>query len=285
MRPEKNTVQSVETPEVSGMVPLLIGDGIHVLNHQIHKAIVMQDGEALAGFARKQLDAGAQALAVNLGPGREMGRLISWVADTIRELTAVPLFFSANIMTQKEVMETYGQNITINAVTANRDDLDRALAAAQKYGCSLAVLLVQSGKVTGGIEDRIQLAVEVLDRAVLSGLPLSRLYLDPVLRCRPDPAAWHVSRGLPDVGAVMETIALIKQLDNRVKTIVALGNGTEGMARESRGGFIARMLSLFSGAGLDAALLNCLDDKMMNVEERLLYRGVDSGKGQMCSAL
>jgi 5-methyltetrahydrofolate corrinoid/iron sulfur protein methyltransferase len=248
----------------------------------------MQDRKILASLVRKQLDAGAQALAVNLGPGREMGRLTPWVVDTIREVTDMRLFFSANIIAQKQVLQMHGQHIAINAVTANQNDLVRALATAQEYGSSLVVLLVQSGRVPAGIDDRIQLAGEVLEQAVLSGLPLSRLYLDPVLTCRPDPAAWHVSRGLPDVGSAVETIGLIHQLDSRVKTIVALGNGTEGMAREKRSGLHGRMLSLFAEAGLDGVLLNCFDSRVMRTAEgiqsrRPLFHGADTVMGQMCS--
>ena len=274
--PVTNTVSS----------PLLIGDSIHIFNQQVHKALITQDGTALGNLVQRQLAAGVQALAVNLGPGKAMGRLTPWVVNTIREITDTQLFFSANILAQKQILQAHGQYITINAVTANRDDLDRALDIAQEYGSSLVVLLVQAGKMTAGIEDRLQLASEVLDQAMLKNFPLSRLYLDPVLSSRPDPVAWHVSRGLPDVGSVVETIALIKQLDGRVKTIVALANGSEGMAREKRSGFHGQILALFTEAGIDAVLLNCLDSKMMrNSEGRSLSRGVDSGMGQKrCSA-
>jgi len=289
---ENQTVHSVvinQKPVTNTTSPLLIGGTIHILNQQVYKALITQDGTILATLVRKQLAAGVQALAVNLGPGKEMGRLTPWVVNTIREITDMQLFFSANIIAQKQVLQAHGQHITINAVTANRDDLDRALDTAQEYGSSLVVLLVQAGKVTAGIEDRIQLASEVLDMAMSKSFPLSRLYLDPVLTSRPDPVAWHVSRGLPDVGSVVETIALIKQLDTRVKTIVALGNGSEGMAREKRSGFHGQILALFTEAGVDAVLLNCLDSKMMGITEgiqsgRPLYRGVDSGMGRRCSA-
>jgi len=265
---ENQTVHPVVTnqiPVTNITSPLLIGDTIHILNQQVYKALITQDEQILADFVRKQLAAGAQALAVNLGPGKEMGRLTPWVVNTIREITDVQLFFSANITSQKQVLQAHGQYLTINAVTSNHEELVSALEMAQEYGSSLVVLLVQSGKMTAGIDDKLQLASEVVEKALSAGLPLSRLYLDPVLSCRPDPVAWHVSRGLPDVGSAVETISLLKQLDSRVKTIVALGNGSEGMAREEKSGFRCQIYSLLVAAGLDAVLLNCLDHRVMRI--------------------
>lgn len=290
---ENQTIHSAvinQTPATDTITsPLLIGDSIHIFNQQVHKALITQDGTTLGNLVQRQLTAGAQALAVNLGPGKEMGRLTPWVVNTIREITDMQLFFSANIVAQKQILHTHGQYITINAVTANRNDLDRALDIAQEYGSSLVVLLVQAGKMTAGIEDRLQLASEVLDLAMSKNFPFSRLYLDPVLSSRPDPVSWHVSRGLPDVGSVVEKISLIKQLDGRVKTIVALANGSEGMVKEKRSSFHGQILALFTEAGVDAVLLNCLDRKMMRISEgiqssRSLCRGVDSDMGQQCSA-
>lgn len=266
MNPENCAVPfapSLQGANATRTLPLLVGDAIHVLNHQVHQALVGRDQQMLAGLVGKQLDAGAQALAVNLGPGKELGRLTSWVVECMREITEVPLFFSAGILMHREVLHRHGACIVINAVTADHNDLVRALSAATEYGSSLVVLLVRSGRETAGLDGRIQLASEVVDQALLHGLPLARLYLDPVLACRPDPAARHVSRGLPDIGSAVESIALIKQLDSRVKTIVALANGSEKMAREQRSGSRCRMLTLLAEAGVDAVLLNCLDGGVM----------------------
>ncbi|MCL7487186.1 MAG: hypothetical protein M8357_03295 [Desulfobulbaceae bacterium] len=290
MTPDNRALHFVANQEnsiASLTAPMLIGDAIHVLNQQVHRSMVVKDQPFLTGLVRKQLAAGAQALAVNLGPGREMGQRTSWVVDVIRDHTDVPLFFSANILAQEQVLQRCGPQVVINAVTANHDELDRALRAANHYGSGLVVLLVRSGGATAGIDDRIRLASEVLEQAALRGLPFSRLYLDPVLACRPDPAAWYVSRGLPDVGLVVEAIDLIRQLDNRVKTIVALGNGSEGMAREQKSGFHGRMLTLLAGAGIDAVLLNCLDNKVMRTAEDIRSsrcRADGAGKARMVNA-
>ena len=270
--------------------PLLVADGLHILNPQVYKAVANQDGKIFSILVQEQLDAGAEALAVNLGPGREMGRLTPWVVDTIREFTELPLFFSANIVDHQELLQTYGKNITVNAVTANSEELEQTLKVAKKYGCSVVVLLVKSGQLTSGIEDKIHLAVEVLDKAVLTGFPLAKLYLDPVLACRPDPVAWNVSRGVPDVESAVETIKLIRQLDSEVKAIVALGNSSVAIAKDRRGVFHANILSLFAQAGVNAVLCNCLDWKMMRTADAVsrstfIFHGQEAGEDSSIRAI
>ncbi len=243
---------------------LLIAEGLHVLNPAVYRAIESRDQDRLTGMVRKQVQAGAQALDVNLGPGKAMGSLTPWVLAAIRQVTDVPLFLSAQVLSLPQIMASYRDELTINAVTADPEFLPQAMITARQYGVGLVVLLVRPGLVPAGIDGRNQLAMEVLDQAVKNDLPLEQLYLDPVIGCRPDPAAWEVSRGLPEIGPVLEAITLIKELSNDlVSTIVGLGNGSQGLARGSRSALHCRLLPLLAEAGLDAVIMNCLDHELM----------------------
>lgn len=271
MNPEENTIHpdaEMHAPEKSKL-PLMVADGIHVLNKGVYQAIMNRDAELLASQVRQQLATGAMALAVNLGPGREMEERTVWVVDLIMEMTDKPLFFSANVMNNEQVMQKHGAKITINAVTADRHDLTTALQTAKKYHCSLVVLLVRSGMMASGVDERIRLASQVIEEALLHDFPLSRLYLDPVLSSHPDPQAWRMSRGFPDVTTAVETIELIGQLDQQVKTIIALGNVATGATIEKKREFHARILPILIESGVDGILLDCRDLDVMQVDEML----------------
>ncbi len=243
---------------------LLIAEGLHVLNPAVYEAVDSRDQDRLMALVRKQVSAGAQALDVNLGPGKAMGSQTPWVLSTIRQVTDVPLFLSARVLSLPQVMEGYRGELTINAVTADPEFLPQAMKTAKRYGAGLVVLLVRPGLVPAGIDGRDQLAMEVLDQAVKNDLPLEQLYLDPVIGCRPDPAAWEVSHGLPEIGPVLESIALIKELSNDlVRTIVGLGSCSQGLARGSRSALHCRLLPLLTEAGLDAVIMNCLDGELL----------------------
>jgi len=259
---------------------LLVGEGLHVLNPQIHRTIKEQNSSMLMNMARKEVDSGAQALSINLGPGKEIAGLTPWVVDTIAGAVDVPLFLSAGVIKMDRLLEKHRARITVNAVTADPVILTDHLARAKKYGIDLVVLLVKPDLVPSGIEDRMQLAFEVVDKAMSIGLPLDHLYLDPVISCRPDPVAWEISRGIPDIGPVLETVRFIKDLNHSIKTIVALGNGTLGMGRAKRSAFHGRMLPLLTESGLDAVILNCFDKSLMNSAQH--PASVTAGKGKYC---
>lgn len=267
---EQVTEKHIPSPAQDNMQKLiLIGGGLHVLNHRFEETVRQQDRSGLINRARRETAAGAEALAINLGPGRAMAELTPWVVETIAGAVEVPLFLSSGIAALSGVLEKYGSRITINAVTANPDTLADHLQTAKQFGTQLVVLLVKPGLVPAGSNDRLRIASEVIALSMDIGLPLNQLYLDPVITCRPDPVAWKISRGLPDIGSVFETIAFIKELKQNIKTIVALGNGTFGLTGEKRSAQQSRMLQVLAGAGLDAAILNCLDNSLMPAAKRI----------------
>lgn len=243
--------------------PALIGEGLHIFNSRIEEAIRNRDVSVLIDRAEKEVAAGAQALAVNLGPGKSMADLTPWVVDSLAEAVDVPLFLSSGVASMDTLLKKYGCRITINAVTANPAILGKYLETARRYATNLVVLLVKPGLVPAGIADRMQLASEVIGKAIDIGLPLRQLYLDPVITCRPDPFAWQISRGMPDVSSVAETISCITDLQQDIRTIVALGTGTMGLTGGKKSAVQIRLLQLLAGAGVDAVILNCLDRSLI----------------------
>lgn len=248
---------------------LLIGEGIHVLNPLVFNAIKEKQRDQLGRLTRQRVEAGAQALAVNLGPSKYMQQQMGWILDTITAETDVPLFFSSNVLNNQKILEKYGRKITINAVTADTDSLLQYMETARQFGTGLVVLLVKSDLVPAGVNDRIILANEVLEAAGKADLPLNRLYLDPVLGCRPDPFALKVSRGFPDLGTIVESLFFMKELHRDLKTIIGIGNGSVGISSEKRSFLHCRMLQILAPAGLDAAIINCLDKELMNTVQNM----------------
>lgn len=243
--------------------PLLVAQGLHILNRQVYEAVAGRDGETLRRLAMQHLPPGTGGLAVSLGTGSLAARLTPWVIASLLEWFDVPLFVSANILDHVPILRSAGHRIVVNAVTADPAILPFAMHTARQYGAGLAVLLVRPGLTPRGVDDRLNLAAEVLDLAHRTRLPLSRLYLDPVLACRPDPYARHISRGLPDIGPAAESINQLKEFDAGVRTIVGLGTGTQEVGWQNRWRTQLSMLSLLTAAGLDAVILNCRNRLLM----------------------
>jgi len=244
---------------------LLVAEGLHVLNDEVRKAILERNKDALLILARRHLACGAHALAVNLGPSREMSRLTPWVTETLREaLPTTPLFLSANGLSFPDLLRRHQPGLTINAVTADPATLPEALRIARDGAADLVVLLVRPGLTPAGSEDRLAVAAEVIDLALRTGFPLHRLYLDPLLTLRPDPLAWRISRFLPDITPVAETVSQLSQLDAGLRTIVALGNYALEAEHGEGNAMPARLLAVLLEAGLSAVILNGRSPALLN---------------------
>jgi cobalamin-dependent methionine synthase I len=64
----------------------------------------------------------------------------------------------------------------------------------------------------------------------------------------------------------LETIEMLPQLtEEKVRTLVALSSASQFLPRAERAGLHHRLLPLLIAAGLDAVILNCRDNKLMEI--------------------
>lgn len=247
----------------------IIGENMHIMNQAFLRAVESRDEEALVHLAGRQVDAGAGALDINLGRNRKLGRLTPWLVETIQQNMAVRLLLSSHVLSQQRALEVHRGTATINAVTADPAELSRAMETARFFQANLVVLLVSSELTPTDVNGRLQLAMQVLETADRTGLDLEQLYIDPVISCRPDPATWGLSAGLPDIDVVLDSIRMLGELgEKKLKTIVAISNSSVCLAAGERSALHCRLLPLLAEAGLDAVIMNCLDKNLARISHQ-----------------
>jgi cobalamin-dependent methionine synthase I len=262
---QKNSIEKTSTNTTSSPL-LIIGQDMHIMNPLLKRAVESRDTNLLTAIAVKQVEAGAHALDLNLGPAGKNNSQIRWAVETILNTVEVPLFISSHVLSQPEILDMHRQTATINSVTADPANLAAAMATAKKHASRLVVLLVQPGLTPFSVDERLQVAAEVLDTADRQGFPFADLYLDPLFHLHPDPMTWQLSRGVPDVDSVLETIELIPQLaGEKVHTLVALSSASQFLPGSERSGLHYRLLPMLAAAGLDAVILNCHDSQLMKI--------------------
>jgi 5-methyltetrahydrofolate--homocysteine methyltransferase len=243
----------------------IIGQAMHILNPALVQALENRDRAAAARMAQEQVTAGADALDVNLGQVRQFGRLTSWLIETVQEAAEVPLLLSQHVLSQPQVLQVHKGRATINAVTADPDDLRRAMEIVGPFQTDLTVLLVSSQLTPTDVDGRLRLATQVLDIAAEVGFSPERLYLDPVIACRTDPTAWTLTAGLPDIETLATSIRLLGDLAApRLRTLTGLSNASVCLPPSRRSSFHCFLLPLLAEAGLDAVIMNCRDKVLMD---------------------
>ncbi|MGR0480481.1 MAG: dihydropteroate synthase [Candidatus Electronema sp. V4] len=234
----------------------VIGQDMHILNPLFFQAIEEKDSRALAAMAKRQVEAGADALDLNLGPAKKNSELLARAMATVLDAAGLPLFVPSQIAAQPDLLQQHRGKITINSVTADPATLAANMEKAGKHEAGLVVLLTKPGMTTCAADDRLLLAAEVLETAERVGFPSDKLWLDPLFRPN--------SQGMPDVEPVLETLAALPLLGQKtVRSLAGLSSAAAFLPPTKRSAYQCRLLLLLAEAGLDAIILNCNDRRLM----------------------
>ncbi len=243
---------------------LIIGEKIHILNPTVFEALQKNDLTPIVELAAKQMRAGADALDINLGPGRQTGRFLPDIIRAITEHVEAHFFFSADSPGFTKSIEACSGRATINAATAEPRDLARIMSAAACFDLDLVVLLTRKGKLPHTVDQWCLMAEEVLETAEKNDFPVTKLYIDPVLRTRFDPAAPSLGTMAMEIGPVCQAVKLIRELrECGIRTIAGLSNISLHLPYGSRSPLHCSVLNLLTASGLDAAIINPLDSRLM----------------------
>lgn len=240
----------------------IIGELINGMYGNVREALAKRDAQAIRDLARRQVDAGADALDVNCGPlSKDPEKDMVWLVEEINSVTSVPLCLDS---TKKTVIEAglkkCSSKAIINSSTADEEKLSVYLDMAKHYKASLVVLTMDKQGVPQDSERRLELAAQALEQASAAGFPQADLYLDPVLL--------PINIAQKQVYDILHVIEDFKSLGNgEIKSVLGLSNISQGS--KNRRIINRTFLAMAQAQGLSAAILNPLDEELM----RLLITG------------
>lgn len=235
----------------------VIGERINGMFKVVKAAIQENDKTPIQALARDQVEAGARALDVNVGPAAaDAVSAMTWLVDVIQEVTDVPLAIdSPKLEVLEASLERCKNKAIINSTTGTEEQLDKITSIAVKYGASLIGLTIDEKGIPRDADGRSEIALRILTTAMEKGLAVEDLYVDPVIL--PCNVAQVQS------GHVLETIRQLKLLaDPAPKTNLGLSNVSQGTKRRA---LINRVyLVMAIAAGLEGAIMDPLDNDLMD---------------------
>ena len=237
---------------------LIIGERINATTKRVAEAISQKDASLLQELARQQVDAGAHYLDVNAGRGRsseQEAEDLKWLIDTVRAVTDVPLSIdSSDPVAIKAALSYYqGNTAIINSVNAEERKLEALLSLAPEHHASVIALAMDDKGIPKDVEGRLAACDRILERAVAYGVPLEKIYLDPLAL----PLSVDTEQGI----VTLRTLEQIKARYPQAKTTLGLSNASYGLPLR---GLVNRALLLVAMyVGLDSVILDPLDEKLM----------------------
>ena len=236
---------------------LIIGELINGMDQRVAAAIKEKNKDFIRALARKQLDAGADALDVNCGPAsRDAAADMRWLVGTIREEASCVLSLDSTKPDAIEAgLETSSKKCMINSTSADISRLETYVAMAKKYKASLVALVMDHKGVPQDKDGKLELAAQILSFAQENSFSLDELYLDPILL--------PINVAQSQLFGILELIKDFRSLSSpSPKTLLGLSNVAQGSKKRK---LINRtFLVMASAYGLDAAILDPLDNNLMH---------------------
>ena len=235
----------------------VIGERINGMFKNVRAAIEEGNKGVIQEVARAQIEAGANALDVNVGPAKaDPLKALFWLVDTISEVTDVPLSIdNPKYDIQKEIIPRLGSRAIINSCKADPDALDKYMALAAENDAGLVALTIDKQGVPSDVEKRVELGALIGAKAMESGLAMDKLFIDPII------LPVNVAPQQPQ--NVLETLQQLKMLSDPPPHLnLGLSNLSQNCANRQ---LINRTYIVMAiVAGLDAAIMDPLDKDLMD---------------------
>ena len=256
---------------------IIIGESIHVISPRVREAIETRNKAFIQDLARRQAEKGAGMIDLNIGPQKKAGPdVMAWMVQTVQEVVKVPLSLdTTNPAAMEAGLKVYKGQALINSTDATPERLSALMPLAAKYNANIIALALAGKGLPTSADARIELASEkLLPSAMENNVSTDRLYLDPLVLT----INGNQDQAIPTI----ETIRFFKQMaDPPCKTTCGLSNISNSCPNELRPLLNRVFLVMMMGAGLDTAIADALDDKLMEVINIIEKRNTSTPKGKL----
>ena len=163
----------------------IIGENIHIISDKVKEALAASDAKFFQELAVKQVEGGAKALDLNLGPRKkDWEEVFPWIVESVEAVVDIPLSFdSTNILGIEAGLKkvTKAQPI-INSTSAEPERLEKVPLLAKQYNTKLIALTMGKSGIPVGADERVNIALEILIPRMLEiDLDIQDLIIDPLV--------------------------------------------------------------------------------------------------------
>jgi 5-methyltetrahydrofolate corrinoid/iron sulfur protein methyltransferase len=240
----------------------IIGENIHIISSKVKEALKEKDGKFFQELAVKQVEAGAQAIDINLGPRKKDGEeVFPWMVELMEEVVDVPLSFDTTNLAGIEAglkAVTKAQPI-INSTSADPERLEKVPLVAKQYNSKVIALTMGKGMIPVTAEERVNIAVEkLIPRMLEIDFPITDLIIDPLVLT--------VSGCQEYCPELIEAIRMLQYVWDPAPTIsVGLSNVSNAVPNANRPRINQVYCAMLMGVGLNTMIADPLDVELMEI--------------------
>jgi 5-methyltetrahydrofolate corrinoid/iron sulfur protein methyltransferase len=259
----------------------IIGENIHIISQAVKDAVAERDIKFFQDLAVQQVEAGADALDLNIGPQKKMGHeIMPWLVQGVQEVVNVPLSLdTTNLTAIEEGLKVAKNQCIINSTSAEAERLEKVPPLAKEYNAKIIALTMGKGGIPVGAEERVNIALEsLIPRAIELDIPMEDLLIDPLVLT--------VSGCQEYCPECVEAVRILKVAgDPPPMTNVGLSNVSNAVPREMRDLINRTYCVMLMAAGVDYAIADPLDKELKEFIRFVNERDDSTGIGKLVLAL
>ena len=233
----------------------IIGERINPTNRKdLSAALANRDFGPVQEEAMRQVREGAGVLDVNVGlPGIDESSVLAGAVRLLSSTVQAPLCIdsTSSAAVEAALREIPGKPM-VNSVNGDPKSLGSVLPLARRYGAAVLCLAVGSRGIPDSAEERIAVLKAIIDETARLGIPKSNLICDCL--------TLTVSAGQSRAEETLKAVRIVRE-ELKLPTVLGVSNISFGLPDRSL--INAAFLSMAMSAGLDAAILNPGDRRMM----------------------
>jgi len=241
---------------------IIIGENIHIVSEKVKEALANRDRTFFADLALRQVEAGARAIDINLGPRKkDWAEVFPWIVETVESVVDVPLSIdTTNLDGMEAALKTIKKAQPIlNSMSVEPERLEKVPLLAKKYGAKVIALTMGSEGIPTDADARVNMAVETLiPRALELDIPIEDLIIDPLVL---------TTRGCQQYcPQLVEVVRMLQYVwDPAPMVSIGLSNVSNSVPNENRPLINRVYLAMMMGVGLQMMIANPLDRKLSDV--------------------
>jgi 5-methyltetrahydrofolate--homocysteine methyltransferase len=246
--------QVVEVGGAAGC--LVIGERINPTGKKGYSAELREGKTAyIRREAQEQVVLGADLLDVNCGaPGVDEPLALEQAVFAVTGVSGAPLVLdSSSPEALERGLKAADGKVLINSVSAEPKSLRAILPLAKKYGAALIGLALDGQGIPETADDRVRVARTILEATVAAGLPREDLLID----CLTLTVSAEQKRA-------METLQALRLVRDQLGLATVLGVSNISFGLPSRPVLSATFFAMALEAGLQAAIINPKEQRMMD---------------------
>ena len=235
---------------------IFIGERINTGFKDIKQAVIDKDPGPLQEWARRQAEAGADYLDVNLGAVSSNPADMCWMIETVQQAVETAICIDTNKPNiLAEAIKVARPGALINSTTAADEKLDVMMPMAAEHGASIIGLVMDESGTPTNAEKRVENAAKIIMKAQELGIPPDRVFLDPIVM----PLKYKQEQA-KEILAATGQFGLIS--DPPPHIVCGLSNISNGTTYKK---LINRIfLAMAIAQGMDAVICDVLDTDLIN---------------------